>query len=316
MSFADLVVYTCLVVYVLYITRIYNMWGVSKGTSKARIDVRKEKVFHKRRLRALSFLSKCEWFALNVGFPPSEATLQEWGYRIGRLQWTMKYIEREIKPLEFIGLLRMISFFSVVLGALGLILTGSPIYVAFFLTLFLRYFLGIYADMKIADEDKELERDFPDLYLLLYSRLVQRNHTRLAPVLQDFLHSLDAVPGGAKDSAIRKFATDLRNNIEIYGDDSLAISKLRDKYRSVMIINFCNLAVQALRGVDNSDKLLSFKVELSQQRLAQMEERANKLVRQGSRAVLVVYVILFQFIFLSWLAKFQLVGDFWKVLGF
>lgn len=316
MSFADLVVYTCLVVYVLYITRIYNMWGVSKGTSKARIDVRKEKVFHKRRLRALSFLSKCEWFALNVGFPPSEATLQEWGYRIGRLQWTMKYIEREIKPLEFIGLLRMISFFSVVLGALGLILTGSPIYVAFFLTLFLRYFLGIYADMKIADEDKELERDFPDLYLLLYSRLVQRNHTRLAPVLQDFLHSLDAVPGGVKDSAIRKFATDLRNNIEIYGDDSLAISKLRDKYRSVMIINFCNLAVQALRGVDNSDKLLSFKVELSQQRLAQMEERANKLVRQGSRAVLVVYAILFQFIFLSWLAKFQLVGDFWKVLGF
>ena len=316
MSFADLVVYTCLVIYVLYITRIYNMWGVSKGTSKARIDVRKEKVFHKRRLRALSFLSKCEWFALNVGFPPSEATLQEWGYRIGRLQWTMKYIEREIKPLEFIGLLRMISFFSVVLGALGLILTGSPIYVAFFLTLFLRYFLGIYADMKIADEDKELERDFPDLYLLLYSRLVQRNHTRLAPVLQDFLHSLDVVPGGAKDSAIRKFATDLRNNIEIYGDDSLAISKLRDKYRSVMIINFCNLAVQALRGVDNSDKLLSFKVELSQQRLAQMEERANKLVRQGSRAVLVVYVILFQFIFLSWLAKFQLVGDFWKVLGF
>lgn len=316
MTLSDVIVYTCLIIFVLFITRVNNMWGVSKGTNKAKVDVRKERSLNKKRMKRLAFLARCEWFALNIGFEPSKAKLEEYAYRISRLRWTVKYVDREIKPLELIGLMKMITFAGIVVGTLGYILTNSLFYVSFASLIFLPYFVAVYADMKIADEDKELERDFPDLYLILYSRLIQKNHTRLAPVLQDFLHSLDIMQGGEKDSAIRRFVLDFRNNIEIYGDDSLAVSKLREKYRSVMIINFCNLAVQALRGVDNKDKLLSFKVELSQKRLAQMEEKADRLVKRGSRAIVVVYLILFQFIVLSWTAKFQGVGDIWSILGF
>ena len=37
----DLIVYACLVVLVLFVTKQNNMWGVKKGTSKTKIEVRK-----------------------------------------------------------------------------------------------------------------------------------------------------------------------------------------------------------------------------------------------------------------------------------
>ena len=97
---------------------------------------------------------------------------------------------------------------------------------------------------------------------------------------------------------------DLRNNIELYGDDSIAVSHLRQKYSSVMVVNFCNLATQALRGVDNRDKLLGFKLELQTLQNQYMEERADKMVRQGQRAIFAIYIILAQFVLISWYAKF------------
>ena len=126
---------------------------------------------------------------------------------------------------------------------------------------------------------------------------------RLAPTLDEYLSSIDAIYGEQSHKAMRNFVLDLRKNIEIYGDDSMAIHKMREVYRSAMLVNFFNLVVQSLRGVDNKDKLLAFKMELSQKKLEKMTERANILVAKGQKAVMLIFIILAQFIVLSWVAK-------------
>ena len=89
---------------------------------------------------------------------------------------------------------------------------------------------------------------------------------------------------------------------------------MRDYYKSAMLVNFFNLAIQSLRGVDNSDKLLGFKMELTQKRLEAMTERAKKLVLKGQRAIWAIFIILAQFVVLSWVAKAGL-GDLMKFFG-
>ena len=44
-------------------------------------------------------------------------------------------------------------------------------------------------------------------------------------------------------------------------------------------------------------------MELSQKKLEKMTERANALVAKGQKAVMLIFIILGQFIVLSWIAK-------------
>lgn len=314
MKFLDLILYLSLILFVLYITRINNMWGVSRGTKKAKVDVRLEKQTQKKRMRTLAFLRKMEWVANNIGITPNDYKQREMKHRLERIRWNIKILNRVIKPLELSGIMKFMMLLGGFAGLSGYILTGSVFFFVFAIFLFTPALFNVYADMRIADEDEKLERDFPDLFVILYSRLIKGTSTRLAPTLNDYIISLDNTTG-EDTTVIKNFVMDLRNNIEIYGDDSIAVMQLREKYTSVMIVNFTNLAVQALRGVDNSDKLLAFKIELNQKRIEQMEKRADKLVNRGSKAVYLVYLILFQFILLSWYAKLSQAGSLQSIFG-
>jgi len=180
------------------------------------------------------------------------------------LRWQLPYLNTTIKPIELVGAFKIASVVGVLLGLVGVLLIGWAIFYIFFAAIFIPAFFSTYASSVIMDEDMEIERDFPDLFLLLYNRLTKGAYTRLAPTLEDFIASLDSMNNRGSGKAIRNFVVDIRNNIEIYGDDSIAIGKSRGRYRSAMVINFINLAIQSLSGVDNKDKLLAFKVELSQ----------------------------------------------------
>jgi len=300
---SDLIVYTVLFVFVLYVTKINNMWGLGKGASKSKVETRKDKNIKAKRSQLLWLLEKCSWFAQNVGGAPSVEDVESYKHKLERLKWVLPYLDRAIKPIELVGVFRIIGLGGVLLGLAGSLLTGSIIFYILFLGVFVKLVFNIYTDSLISDEDMEIEVDFPDLYLLLYSRLTRGAYVRLSPTLEDFISSLDVMYSGRSHKALRKFVVDLRNNIEIYGDDSLAIHKLRDTYKSAMVINFCNLAIQALSGVDNKDKLLAFKMELSQKRAETMKQRAEMLVSKGKKAILAIYIILAQFIVLSWVSR-------------
>lgn len=299
----DFLLYTALILFALYTMRINNMWGVSKGTKKAKLDVKESKDLHKKRLTYLKILQCCEWVCINVGSIPDENTINDTNYRINRLRLKIDVLDRNIKAKELLGLLKGIQLIGVFFSILTLLLTKNIMSLGGLLLYLAPSTFNVFADTKINDEDIELEKDFPDLFLLLHVRLLKGSRTRLSPTLDDYIKSLDAMYQGKSHLVIRNFVVDLRNNIEIYGDDSIAVYKLRDMYRSSMVVNFCNLATQSLKGVDNKDKLLAFKIELTQQKQEDMKERAKKLVNKGRKSIIVIYIILGEFVVLSWLAK-------------
>ena len=299
----DFLLYTALILFALYTMRINNMWGVSKGTKKAKLDVKESKDLHKKRLTYLKILQCCEWICINVGSIPDENTINDTNYRINRLRLKIDVLDRNIKAKELLGLLKGIQLIGVFFSILTLLLTKNVMSLGGLLLYLAPSTFNVFADTKINDEDIELEKDFPDLFLLLHVRLLKGSRTRLSPTLDDYIKSLDAMYQGKSHLVIRNFVVDLRNNIEIYGDDSIAVYKLRDMYRSSMVVNFCNLATQSLKGVDNKDKLLAFKRELTQQKQEDMKERAKKLVNKGRKSIIVIYIILGEFVVLSWLAK-------------
>lgn len=311
MLWTDYVIYGSLAIFVLFITRINNMWGVSKGTKKAKLDIRLSKALSKKRKRTSKLFSYFRLVDKYVGFRLKSSKQKEYDFKLSRLDLFIPILSRNVTSVELSGIFKTIQAGSILLSLVLFVLSGKSFSFVFLILLFAPAYFDLYAVSKIRDEDDKIERDFPDLYLVLYSRLLNGTKNRLAPTLQDFLDSLDASSHLDVDtSAIRKFVLDFRNNIELYADDTLALMHLREKYHSVMVVNFCNLAVQSMRGIDNKDKLLSFKIELSSRRKEIMSVRADKLVEKGSRAVMLVFLILLQIVALSWYAKLSQAGGF------
>lgn len=301
--FRDLIVYTILAIFVLYVTRTNNLWGTKRGTSKTKVEARKYKSDVKKRGYLLKLLNALIKTGENFGFKPTEDKLVRYKYNIMRSRQNFKLLGRAIKPMELIGLFKVVKFIGLFCTILSLTLTKNPFSFIFTIGVFIEPIYLFFIEGNIVAEDKEIEEDFPDLFLLLYSRLLKGAQVRLAPTLDEYLKSIDVVHGEESHKAIRYFVQDLRNNIEIYGDDSMALHKMREYYKSAMLVNFFNLAIQSLRGVNNSDKLLGFKMELTQKRLEAMTEKAKKLVLKGQRAIWAIMIILFQFVILSWAAK-------------
>lgn len=302
MSTRDLIIYVCLTIFVLYVTRVNHLWGNKKAVKKSRQDSYNAKSFAWNKSVYTKFLKLFEIFS-HIGFEPSIGSIEDMNFRINRMMTPLKYVERSIKPLELIGLFKLINFIGTFIAVFGYFAFYNPIFIFALLCYLLKPAFIYYADDVIRTEDKEIERDFPDLFLLLYSRLINGAHIRLAPTLNDYLTSLDALHNQQDKKSIRKLVMDLRNNIEIYGDDSMAVRQLREKYRGAMVVNFCNLAVQALSGVDNKDKLTAFKSELSQRQLEAMKLEAQKRIEKGQRVIMLVFIILAEFVVLSWMAK-------------
>lgn len=298
----ELIIIILVLAFILIITRSNHMWGVKKGVNKAKQDAVKMKHDTIARNRRIKFLKFCVSMA-DLGLDASKATIHEFDYKLSRVGKPLKYLDRPITGIELYGLMKMGMFVGAFIACIGFTLTLNPFFLIFLGVFFTPAIFRLYADTLITTEDLQIEAEFPDLYLLLYSRLLNGAHTRLAPTLDDYIASLNTMYGDESKMAMKNFVTTFRNNIEVYGDDCIAIKKLRDKYKSSMVVNFCNLAVQALNDVDNSDKLLAFKIELSQKRMEQMTAEAKKRVEKGQRMIWLIFIILAQFVVLSWWAK-------------
>lgn len=299
----DLIVYAVLVIFVLFVTKQNNMWGTKKGTSKTKVDVKKARDLTKKRNWILKILYNCDRVCHNFGFQPSLAKIEKYKFNINRCGITAPYTERYLTPTELIGLFKVVKFVGCFLAFFLSLLTGNKLFLLLISVLAIDVAFNMIVEAKIMEEDSEIEKDFPDLYMLLYSRLVRGTQVRLAPTLDEYIKSLEVIYGDKSHSAMKKFVLELRKNIEIYGDDSIAVHKMRETYKSAMLVNFFNLAIQSLRGVDNKDKLLAFRMELSQKKLDAMTVKANKMVEKGQKAVMLIFLILAQFIVLSWIAK-------------
>lgn len=230
----------------------------------------------------------------------SPYTREQHTYYIERLEIRDNVLDRALTPEELRGryvlpLLVSLIFIPVALFWQAVIV--APL-VAFIL--FATYQMQL--KLEIQDEDEIIDNYFIDLYLLLYSKLRQGSRARLQGTVENYIDTLEATKASLESKVMTKFARYLLNLLALY-EDHVAVPKLRDIYHSATIINFCNVASQALNGIENADNLLTFKMMLVERRTEQMRERQAKILRAGNRSIYLIWIILFIFIAVGWYSK-------------
>lgn len=287
---------------VIKILQVFGVFERNPGASKAKDrvdDTRKLRKTQKRANTKMSFYAlPCIMFR-NILLPKrKEEEFTRW---LTRLDIREKTLDRVYTAEEYMGkqaLPFLLSFLTIPLivahSAFWLILPG--------VTLVWLLFQSRQLKLRILDEDQILDNNFLDIYLLLYSQLKAGSRGRLRGTLENYLETLKTAANTDENDILKRFATYFLNLLTT-NEDHEAVIKLRELYNSSVIINFCNVAGQALSGVDNADNLLTFKMQLTERKIKVMRDKQAKMVRSGERAVYLIYIILFIFIGIGWKSK-------------
>lgn len=295
------------IVILLTIFAVYNIlksFGVFDFTKEPSIivsDIKKERRANKKRGREQKKLALYAAVTnLFRGLLMNQRIYEEHDFYIKRLELKSKILNRFYKPEELRGkyaLILIIGLFCIPLGVLF-----KPAFVVTGLTLFnfLTYTTN-YA-RKIEDEDKIIDDNFLNLYLLLYSRLRQGSRARLQGVLESYIETLASETNGSVKETMLKFSRFMLNNLIQY-EDHVAIPMLKERYKCATITNFCNVAAQALQGVSNADNLLTLKMQLVERKTLAMEKRSERSLQKGKRSIILLWIMLGLFVCLGWVSK-------------
>lgn len=286
----------------VWLTLLYfDVFSYSKGSSGLKEDIQKEKKSkndRKREVKKLGFYSTLTntFRALIL----SEGEYQKHKYYIERLEIRSEVLDRMLTPEELRGKWFLYLIIGVALIPLGVFF---PLFWAVSIMMFIIFFAypSRYRS-KIQAEDAIIDIYFIDLYLLMYSKLRLGSKARLQKVVESYIDTLQVSGDAEMQRVMLKFSRFFLNNLTIY-EDHEAVPKLRERYNSATVVNFCNVATQALQGIDNRDTLLTLKMELVRRKTDVMKKKAASLRAKGERAIYLIYVILFIFIAVGWYSK-------------
>lgn len=279
----------------------FGVFEFSKGQSEVVVDIKAERNLNKKRRAERKKLNF--YYAVTDmfrGILLSDFNYEKHLYYIERLDIRSEVLDRQLKPEELRGkhsLVLIIGLFCIPIGVFF-----KPIWIV---TVFAVVRFATYCAVfkqRIEDEDECIDNYFLDLYLLMYSKLRLGSKARLQTVVESYIDTLETAQNLQMKKTMMSLAQFLLNNLTLY-EDHVAIPKLRERYKSATITNFCNVASQALQGIDNADNLLTFKMALVRRKTAMMQLRAEKLCKQGERAIYAIYIILFIFIGVGWYGK-------------
>lgn len=278
---------------------VMEVFGVN--IDKSSDIIKKEKSDNKKREREktrLEIYTQVTNMFRGILLPPAKEA--DYKYYLGRLKYKSDVLNRSITPEEFVGKKFLLLCLGVVILPLGVFFKPAYILGVF---LILYFFLKpVFMQRKIRDEDEIIDLYFIDLYLLLYSKLRQGSKARLSSVVESYVDTLHTSNNAEMKRVMLGLAEFLLNNLSMYPDHE-AVPLLRERYKSATIVNFCNVASQALQGIDNADTLLTFKMALVEKKAQAMRKTAQKLRIKGERSIYLIYVLLFIFIGMSWASK-------------
>lgn len=294
-----LLVRNCVVGIILIATILYVCKTQHIGGTASEKKIKKEQQQYKKEQEARNKLIKrlnvYKEFAGKFGMGVSQRTIYDWEYRIARLFSAFETLGRTITPIELIGMFRLGQFLSISIAIAGIVLNGN----IFFIILLL---LGVSAqgvftyicDLMIKQQDTNIDNDFADVYLLLYCKLVKGTNAHISGVLTDYLKICDMTMRADEHKDIRKFVSTLVTNINVVSDETTALLRMRELYHTATVVNFCNIATQALRGANMADKLLQFKLDLLQHTKLVAERDAKARAEKAQYAIYAVWIILFE----------------------
>lgn len=160
-------------------------------------------------------------------------------------------------------------------------------------------------DSLVAKKDKLLDEGFSDLFLMVYSSIVDETGTPLVKCLNTFIkannYKLIRYEGEELKRAkeVIAFATDYSSLLTKL-PETTATLEIRKKYgTSSMIINFCTIVEQRLSGKNNTEKLIKFKQELLGKKIRLLEKKNETVINRGGLVVNMIYIILIEVIMVS-----------------
>ncbi len=278
---------------------VMEIFGVSVGKSSD--VIKKDKSENKKREREktkLEIYTQVTEMFRGILLPASKEA--DYKYYLSRLKYRSEILNRNITPEEFAGKEFLLLCLGIVVIPLGIFFKPCFIVGGF---LVVRYILKpTLMKRKIYDEDEIIDLYFIDLYLLLYSKLRQGSKARLSSTVESYVDTLHTSNNAEMKRVMLGLAEFLLNNLSMYPDHE-AIPLLRERYKSATIVNFCNVASQALQGIDNADTLLTFKMALVEKKAKMMRKLADKMRIKGERSIYLIYILLFIFIGMSWASK-------------
>lgn len=212
------------------------------------------------------------------------------------------------------GLISLMGISALFLGVVWTLVFGFSIINALLFGFGLISLVGYQAimDTIVVKKDKRLDEAFSDLYLMVYTSIVDETGTPLIKCLNTFMkaneYKLYKFEGEdlKRVKEIMKFANDYATLLTKL-PESTATREIRKKYgTSALIINFCTIVEQRLRGKDNRDKLIAFKQELLNKKIRLLEAKSQKLISRGELITNLIYIILIEVIIVSALSGLPL----------
>lgn len=151
-------------------------------------------------------------------------------------------------------------------------------------------------EKKVEKKDKNILKDFPAFYSMVYYQYARSINIYLADVIKDFLPN--ANPDMADELGV------FLDNIE-YGEE-YALKQLKKRVPLRYIIKFCDIMETRLKGYDNTSQMAYLKNELYDLRVVALEDELNHRKASNERtqfvliAVLLIYIVVYYY--------FQFVG--------
>lgn len=289
-------------VFAIYnILRLYGVFEFSKKNSKIISIIEEERKHNKSRKREIKKLAfYAQITEMFRGVVMNAIIYENHQYFIQRLDIRSEVLNRQLTPEEIRGKYFLFVIVGIICIPLGLFLPILFIVPIAALICWSMY-QTIYRQ-KIHDEDVIIDDWFIDLYLLMYSQLKLGSRARLQNVVESYIKSTETQQDRQVKDVMLKLSHYILNLLSL-NEDHVAIPMLKDIYRSATIINFCNVAGQALNGIDNADNLLTFKMTLTERKLNMMRKRSERMIARGERSIYLIYIILFIFIAVGWYSK-------------
>lgn len=157
-------------------------------------------------------------------------------------------------------------------------------------------------EKKIERKNKNIERDFPSFYSMIYYQYSRSVNLFLADVIKDYL------PNANKDMAEELEV--MLDNME-YGE-TYALKEFKKRVPNHYIIKFCDIMETRLKGYDNISQMLYLKNEIDEFRIRDLEqeltrrEKANEGLQFILIIILIAYILIYYaFSFVQSLKMFQ-----------
>lgn len=196
---------------------------------------------------------------------------------------------REMTPEEYNALVR---FAQLIVVIVALIMAFNQLrLVSFMLLVFgtnaCSMVPNFFIRAKVTTRNKEIQKNFPDLYLMMHYGLVMGGSEPIDKTMKSYTRTTDS-------PIMVNFVDNCCQIIDTYGAYA-SMQKIADEYKEIYEVGkMTRLVSQLYGGGDVVKDLEGFRDELMEMKRREIEAYTNKLIAKGKISVNIIFVVLFQ----------------------